>query len=515
MRTPPGLSENDFSDALGEFASAVGKRWVFTVDEHINTYRDPYSPRINEATEAIPSAAVAPGNVEELQEILEVANKYIIPFWVISSGKNYAFGGPEAIVPGSVIIDLKRMNRILEINEKHGYALVEPGVSHYDLWMEIKKRGLALWTDGPSPAYSSVIANTIERGVGYGLGGERVNQACGMEVVLPNGDLVRTGMGAMSNADTWQQYKYGLGPWLDGIFTQTSLGIVTKMGIWLIPEPPAFRNAEVYVKNFEDVVPLIDTLRPLRLQGVVANSASLGANFGGPTEGGHGPGGGRDTGFRASAEEGRPGWRIRMGFYGYPKVVETNWEQTQDEFSSIPDVKFVSKRFTAPYDPDSMLSESKLAAGIPSFQEAGIWNHAGTFAPLVLPFDGQALLTFIERISTVFEKHGQHFHPGALHNHNPHCLIQLVATRVSNTDPEANRKAVAMMREVFAEAGKWGYGAYRAPIVTMDDAAKAYDFNNNALLRLNETLKDALDPNGIMAPGKNGIWPKRMREEKS
>jgi 4-cresol dehydrogenase (hydroxylating) len=45
----------------------------------------------------------------------------------------------------------------------------------------------------------------------------------------------------------------------------------------------------------------------------------------------------------------------------------------------------------------------------------------------------------------------------------------------------------------------------------MDDVALTFDFNNHALLRLNETVKDALDPNGILAPGKQGIWPKAFR----
>ena len=516
MTIPPGLSEKDFADALNDFRKVVGKDWVFTIEEHINAYRDPYSPRINEDTEAIPSAAVAPDNVEEVQAIVKIANQYKIPLWVISSGKNFGYGGPESRVRGSVIIDVKRMNRILEINEKNCYALVEPGVSHYDLWMEIQKRGLSLWMDGPSPAYSSIVACTTERGVGYGLGGERINQQCGMEVVLPTGDLLRTGMGAMSKAKTWQQYKYGLGPWVDGMFSQSNLGIVTKMGIWLVPQPPAFRNAEVYVKNFEDVVPMIDTLRSLRLGGVIANSASAAPNFGGPIDGAQGPGGGYGMKrFQATAGAGKPGWRVRMGFYGYDKVVETNWEQTQDEFSKIPGTQFASNRFTAPYNPDEMLTEAKLAAGIPSFQETSVWSHGGTFASLVLPFDGKELIKFFGVMSKVFEKHGQHYHPGALHNHNPHCLIQLVGARLSTTDKEANHKAVALMSDVIKVSGENGYGEYRTPIVFMDEAARAYDFNNNALMRFNENLKDTLDPNGVLAPGKNGIWPKRMRKDQS
>ena len=94
------------------------------------------------------------------------------------------------------------------------------------------------------------------------------------------------------------------------------------------------KDAEVYFPNHEDVIPMIDTLRPLRIAGVVDNSASASTNRGGFVEGGQGPGGGTG-GFGGDTP---PGWRCRLGFYGYDRVVETNWEQVQDEFASaVPD----------------------------------------------------------------------------------------------------------------------------------------------------------------------------------
>ncbi|WP_447411569.1 hypothetical protein, partial [Clostridium perfringens] len=91
------------------------------------------------------------------------------------------------------------------------------------------------------------IGNATERGIGYGPMSERFEALCGIEVLLADGTLVRTGTGSMTGSTTWHESKYGFGPALDGIFTQSNFGIVTKAGVWLNPEPPAFRHAELYV----------------------------------------------------------------------------------------------------------------------------------------------------------------------------------------------------------------------------------------------------------------------------
>lgn len=523
MTMPPGLSQSQFNDALNEFREVVGNDWVFTIEEHIESYRDTSSPLAALGEQPIPSAAVAPDNVEGVQGVLRVANDYGIPIWIISTGKNYSYGGPDAIVNGSVILDLKRMNRILEINEEQSYALVEPGVSQYDLWLEIQRRGLKLWIDGPSPAYSSIIANTIERGVGYGPLGERINAQCGMEVVLANGDVVRTGMGAVTNGETWQQYKYGLGPYVDGLFSQTSLGVVTKMGIWLYPEPPAFRSAEIYVPNFEDVVPMIDVMRPLRISNVIPNSASAAPNRGGPVEGGFGPGGSLVFGQAAGRGGGMgggppqlPGWRVRLGYYGYERVVDTNWEQTQDEFSSAIDgCQFVTKRYTAPYNTDEWLTETKLAAGVPSFQEMPAWSHGSGWAvSMIVPFNGAKYWNYMETIQAFFRQHRMPFFGGPLHMHTPHALFAMSGVRGSADDREVNERSREIVNQLHDLARENGWGEYRAPLASMDEAMATYDFNDGALLRLNESIKQALDPNGIIAPGKNGIWPEQFRNQR-
>ena len=75
------------------------------------------------------SAAVSPTTVEQVQQIVGIANRYKIPLYAISTGRNLGYGGSSPNLSGSVIVDLKRMNRIIEVNTHEGYMIVEPGVS--------------------------------------------------------------------------------------------------------------------------------------------------------------------------------------------------------------------------------------------------------------------------------------------------------------------------------------------------------------------------------------------------
>jgi 4-cresol dehydrogenase (hydroxylating) len=265
MRVPSGVSERDYASALAEFEAVVGREWVFTSEEDLDLYPDAYSPFLTEPEERMASGALAPSSTEQVQQIVRTANNYRIPLYPISTGKNLGYGGSAPAYSGSVVLDLKRMNRIIEVNETNAYALVEPGVSYFDLYRYIQEHKLKVWIDCPDPGWGSVVGNAIDRGGGYTTANYRnhFDSHCGMEVVLPNGDLLRTGMGAIPAAKTWQQYKSGCGPWLDGIFSQSNYGIVTKMGFWLMPEPEAYLRCAVTVPRYQDLMPLVETLNYL------------------------------------------------------------------------------------------------------------------------------------------------------------------------------------------------------------------------------------------------------------
>ena len=85
---------------------------------------------------------------------------------------------------------------------------------------------------------------------------------------------------------------------------------------------------------------------------------------------------------------------------------------------------------------------------------------------------------------------------------------------ISKSDPDRNKATRETFRYYVTAAGKAGYGEYRAPPLFHDLVSDIYSFNDHALRRFTQTMKDAVDPNGIIAPGRGGIWPARYRGAK-
>ena len=172
-----------------------------------------------------PPAVILPKNVEEIQKIIILANKYKIPIAPISRGSNIAgLGLPSK---GEVILDLRLMDKILEINEDSAYALIEPGVTFHQLSLELKKKNFIIHNPTASGG-SSVLANYLMKPSGNLSAKWDPDPLISLEVVLPNGDILRTGSASFENGG-WRA-RYGPFPDLTGLFACSygTLGIVTK-----------------------------------------------------------------------------------------------------------------------------------------------------------------------------------------------------------------------------------------------------------------------------------------------
>jgi hypothetical protein len=531
---PAGVSAAEFNAAITKFKAAVGERNVFTSDEDVALYRDAYSPMWGTPQELLASAAVAPDTVEQVQAIVRAANEHKIPLYPISTGKNLGYGGSAPNLSGSVVVDLKRMNRILEVDDRRGFALVEPGVAYFDLYRHIQEKKLKVWIDCPDPGWGSLVGNALDHGVGYTYGAFRdhFGSHCGMEVVLPNGEVMRTGMGALPGAKSWQDYKYGFGPYVDGLFGQGNFGIVTKMGFWLMPEPEAYQSGIVKVPKRADLIPLVDHVNYLEHIGLIGQPnygsplgqaqrnepdlRALVAKPGGPSD---------DELDRFAASKGIPSWQVQLQFYGPARTVKANWEYAKERIAAgIPGATFEdehSYRFPLTEEQKAAV-EHKVALGIPNMAIFSIGarselNPAPTdghlwFAPVV-PKTGEAVLQSQRAFAKVYQEYG--LNVGGIFQTPATWLyrtfVMIVGMPISRSNKEANAKTMAAFKRVVEVAAENGWAEYRSPPAFADMVADTYSYNNHALRRFSEQLKDAVDPNGIIAAGRGGIWPKHLR----
>ena len=526
---PPGVSPAVFADAVKAMQSAVGAEWVFTSDSDVALYRDAYSLFHDEPEERVASAAVAPKSVEEVQAVVRICNARGIPLYPISTGRNLGYGGAAPVYSGSVVLDLKRMNRILDVNEGDCSCLVEPGVSYFDMYKHLRAKGSKLWLDVPDPGWGSMIGNALDSGGGYTTAPYRghFEAQCGIEAVLGDGEVLRTGMGAMPGSQTWQQYRMGIGPCLDGLFRQSSLGIVTKMGFWLFPQPEAYLSCSVDLFRSADIEPLIDLVNELEYGNIFNGMPSVTSPVltrNNPAMFGEIPA--EEEMDRQVKESGLPAWRFSVSFYGPEKVIRAQWDYVQERFAKAFQgaVFKESSSLKLPLDEAAMEKVSKARFGIPSLEIFAVGSRSKSnpepsaghiWFSAIIPRSGKGLV----QANRVMRQECARLNiPLFMFSPAVTCwtrsFVLFAAVPVSN-DPAENRKLRESVREVIGVCASHGWGEYRCPPAFQDAVMDSYSFNNNILRRVNERIKDALDPNGILSVGRYGVWPKRLREERT
>ena len=524
---PPHMIASDFDAAIRRIEEVVGSDWVFTSDEEVALYRDAYSPLWGEAEERVASAAVAPISVEEIQAVVRIANEYRLPLYPISTGRNLTYGGSAPVYSGSVVLDLKRMNRILDVDERDKTCLVEPGVSYFDLYRHLRDNGIRLWIDTADPGWGGLIGNALDRGGGYtGVDyRDHFDAHCGMEVVLPNGELLRTGMGASTTSKTWQLFKYGMGPWVDGIFSQSNFGIVTKMGFWLMEEPEAALQVNVTVPRRRDVVPLVDVLHGLMCEHTIPSQTTVSSPI---MNGSPDPdlvrlrsAGASDADWdRYAAAQGRSFWSSTFVFYGPRRVIDAQWAHTQERLAGIPGVGFdETARFTFPLgDEEVEAVRDKARLGIPSLNLFGSRNAPGAqpseghldFSPMIPP-RGEELIALADVTGKIYADMGMTppFVGGLMFHPRTMICFHAVPTYRNAAD---NTRIRTLFENLVRGCAAQGWNVYRIHAHFQPLGMQTFDFNGGAIRRFHETLKDAIDPNGILSPGRYDIWPRHLRD---
>ena len=524
-RLPPGVEPAQFDGFLAQVGEALPSDRILTSEAALREYRDPYA--FADWDDFTASAAVLPTSTEEVQAVVRAANRHRIPLYTHSQGRNNGYGGPAPRVRGSVVISLREMNKVLEINEDLAYAVVEPGVRWFDLYDALEKGGHRLFASIADLGWGSVVGNSMDNGITYGPQGQDFGAPCGMEVVLADGSLLRTGMGAMEGNKTWHLYKRGLGPTLDPLFIQSNYGIVTRMGVWLYPKPELIHPWFVKADEEEALGPLLDTLRRLRLDGTVQGVPSL-----------------RNTLLLASVltrrnewtdsqdplddatidriaqETGIGRWSGRGALWGDRVVVEHNFAKVKAAFEQIPGVSVTGEPIPFGEVPQRTNYAEKIVGGVPNMDILNVVGWYGgsdngghlSFSPVVAltSEDGVAANRFLREL---IEREAGLDYQVAMFNVSARSMVNVVMMIFDASDEVQTRRAHEAVKLMVEEAGKRGMGEYRAHLDFMDLASDQFGFGDHAYRRFVEKIKDAVDPNGILAPGRHGIWPAAMRPE--
>ncbi|MFW9896090.1 MAG: FAD-binding oxidoreductase [Candidatus Thorarchaeota archaeon] len=196
---------------------------------------------------------VRPETTEEVSDIVKVANKYKIRMVPRGGGADLVGG---SVTDEGILIDLTRMNKIIEINKDDYYIVVECGITWADLISQLLPTGYTTGVIGPGSGYSATIGGGLSNstaGAGstkYGL----VPDIClGVEVVLPNpqGTIIRTGSAANKYAQPF--CRYGVSPDFTGLFMGDvgTMGIKCKAFLRLFPDPP-YKAARAYILKEDD-----------------------------------------------------------------------------------------------------------------------------------------------------------------------------------------------------------------------------------------------------------------------
>ncbi len=245
---------------IKEIAFIVGPEHVLTAPEERWTYA-------YDATDLaqMPDLVVFPGSAQEIAAIVKLANEHRFP--VVPRGAGTGRSGGAVPIQGGVVLVLTRMNRILEINPEDMVAVVEPGVITGHLKKAAAAQGLFYPPDPSSADFCTIGGNVAECAGGavavqYGVTRDYV---LGLTVVLPTGEIIDAGSRTMKGVVGYDLTRLFLG-------SEGTLGVITRIILKLVPQPPARRTLGAGFKNMEQGVAAV---HKIMVEGLVPTALEL------------------------------------------------------------------------------------------------------------------------------------------------------------------------------------------------------------------------------------------------
>jgi glycolate oxidase len=226
----------------------VGNEWFLDSPEDLAAYSyDAFLPEFR------PDAVLIPGTRDEIAAIMKIANMEKIP--VIPRGAGTNICGSSVARNGGMILAFHRFNRIIEIDRGNMCAVVQPGVVNADLQKEAAKYRL-MYPPDPASMFVSTIGGNVAlnaggpRGVKYGVTRDYL---LGLEVVLPTGDVIRTGGKTLKNVSGYDLTRLLCG-------SEGTLGIFTEIIVRLVPMAPAKSTLQAVFAELEDAATTVSAI---------------------------------------------------------------------------------------------------------------------------------------------------------------------------------------------------------------------------------------------------------------
>jgi 4-cresol dehydrogenase (hydroxylating) len=205
-------------------------------------------------------------------------------------------------------------------------------------------------------------------------------------------------------------------------------------------------------------------------------------------------------------------WYVRTDLWGDREEVDLHLLSIRKVWESIPGAKATVSGYYSPEEYESIESISdRILAGVPNLDvikyKDDNFAHIG-MSPLV-PMQGGKVMEVVDLLRDITHSEmGLNFKAGILVTGERACAV-VSSINFARNDAEEARRAYDVARIMIRKVAELGYSEYRTHVDLMDDVAELLDFNDHAYRRFCEKIKDAVDPNGILSPGRYGIWPGR------
>jgi len=479
-----------------------------------------------------------PKTTADVQSCVRVARRFKTPLYPISAGKNWGMGSRLPIRDGSVILDLKHLNRIRKIDGNMGYAVIEAGVTQTQLAQQLRSQNCSYFLDVTgSSGHSSIIGNAMERGISYN--GLRAEQLMHLEIVDGRGELIRTGFQAQSEGTLSELYRYGVGPSLDQLFFESNFGIVTAATVHLLPKTEKQIQFSLSLRDASALPDVFDALRTLRERRFLFCTAragnkdrlypliapllqreleKMGAKRTRPELleilNRHFKGtwfvGGAIAGTRAFTAVAQKEVRKTLGKFGTPRFMSGDKAQWIGHLTRLVRMKEIPALISA------LGSLQNLARGIPTedtlpsvFWPVGLSpskdpaaeidrSAAGLlFSAPLAPLNGASVAMLIQVIESVCVKYA--LSPAITLNTATDRLIEaVISLHFNKQDSVVTKKAQMCLKDLNAELARQGFFQYR---LTVEDMPEAINPNNPGWTLIRE-LKTLFDPDDIIASGR-------------